>query len=359
MSETSVAIYPADLGGCGHYRCIWPARALQAEGAAIDLVLPHEPAERQLQAQWYQGLDGETHIVDVVAPDADVVVFQRPLHRKYPPAIQALQAKGVRVVVEVDDDFDRIDPRNVAWPYVQPHLSPDRNTEILHESCRLADMVVVSTPALASVYGRHGRVRVVRNRVPARYLDVTRDDQGGLYVGWSGSIETHPDDLQQMGPGLARALRATGAELAIVGTGKGVRRLTGVDHNPLACGWRPLPEYPEALAQFDVGVVPLALTPFNEAKSWLKGLEMAAVGVPFVASPTGEYRELAVLGVGTLARRPREWATQLRALLDSPELRADSAGSARAVVASMTIQNRAEDWWNAWTSALDRTEVPA
>lgn len=26
---TTVKVYPADLGGCGHYRCIWPALALQ------------------------------------------------------------------------------------------------------------------------------------------------------------------------------------------------------------------------------------------------------------------------------------------------------------------------------------------
>lgn len=360
MSETRVAVYPADLGGCGHYRCIWPARALQAEGADIDLVLPNEPQDRHLQAQWFERYDtGTPELVDVLPPDADVVVLQRPITTQLALAVEHLQRHGRRVVVEIDDDFDTIHPRNIAWAAVQPHLSPHKNRRWLHHAAERADMVVVSTPALARRYGSHGRVRVVRNRVPARYLDVVREPQDGLHVGWSGSIETHPDDLQVMGSGLARALRGTGAELAIVGTGKGVRRITGVNHDPLACGWRPLPEYPEAVAQFDVGVVPLAITPFNQAKSWLKGLEYAAVGVPFVASPTDEYLELHRFGLGLIATKPRQWENRLRRLLADPGWREDLAESGREVARTQTIQANAEQWWDAWTASLDRTEVSA
>ena len=38
-----------------------------------------------------------------------------------------------------------------------------------------------------------------------------------------------------------------------------------------------------AIDNITVGMVPLALTPFNQAKSYIKGLEFAARGVPFVA----------------------------------------------------------------------------
>jgi hypothetical protein len=39
-----------------------------------------------------------------------------------------------------------------------------------------------------------------------------------------------------------------------------------------------------------VGLVPLTRGPFNEAKSYLKGLEYAAAGIPFIATPTEEYQ---------------------------------------------------------------------
>ena len=356
-TSTRVVVYPSDLGGCGHYRCIWPGRALQAEGVDVDVVVPNEPQERQLRAQWRERHDGVTEIIDVIPPDADVVVMQRPIDRHRVEAIGHLQRHGRRVVVEIDDDFDAIHPRNIAWPKLQPHISADRNRNWLHRACELADMVVVSTPALAARYGRHGRVRVVRNRIPARYLTVEGEQRtdGQLYVGWSGSIETHPDDLQVMGGGLAQALRSTGAQLAIVGTGRGVRKITGIDHQPLACGWRPLPEYPEALAQFDVGIVPLNDTPFNRAKSWLKGLEMAAVGVPFVASPLPEYVELGA--AHELLTSPAEWKRGIRRLLLDEQLRADVAGRGRELAARHTVQEHAHEWWEAWTASLDRQEV--
>jgi glycosyltransferase involved in cell wall biosynthesis len=356
---TRVAIYPADLGGCGHYRLIWPARALQAEGVDIDLVLPNEPVDRQLQVGWWEGENGDTEVVDAVTPDADIVVMQRPIDRHRVTTLALLQEKGVRIVVEIDDDFDNVHPQNVAWPRLQPHISAERNKDWLHIACDFADMVVVSTPRLAERYGSHGRVRVVRNRVPARYLSYVADEHDALYVGWSGSTETHPDDLQVMGAGFARALRSSNAEMAIVGTGRGVRRITGIDHDPLASGWRMIGEYPEALTQFDVGVVPLSMTPFNQAKSCLKGLEMAAVGVPFIASPTDEYRWFCAQGVGLLATKPKEWERMIKQLCASAELRAEMSGRGREVAAGHTVQGHAEEWWNAWSAALDREPVAA
>lgn len=293
----------------------------------------------------------------MIPPDADIVVLQRPIDRHRVTAIEHLQRHGVRVVVEIDDDFDNVHPRNIAWPRLQPHLSADRNRDWLHRACERADMVIVSTPALAARYGAHGRVRVVRNRVPARYLEYRAEPHEGLFVGWSGSVATHPDDLQVLGGSLARALRATGAEMAVVGTGKGVRKLTGIDHDPLAVGWRPIFEYPQALAQVDVGIVPLALTPFNHAKSHLKGLEMAAVGAPFVASPTDEYRWFTAQGVGLLAERPKDWEKRLRRLLTDHGWREELSERGREVAAGHTIQGHAEEWWGAWCAALDREPV--
>ena len=62
--------------------------------------------------------------------------------------------------------------------------------------------------------------------------------------------------------------------------------------------------YTSSVAELGVGLVPLLDSAFNRAKSWLKGLEYAALGVPFVASPTPEYVKLAGLGAGLLADDP-------------------------------------------------------
>jgi len=348
-----VLAYPADQGGCGFYRLIAACRALIRDGHDVDYVLDDEPAHRQLQAQWYEDDDGRHHVVDVVAPDADVVVFQRPLAAKMTKAIPMLQAKGVRVVVEVDDDFEHISPRNVSWPMVQPHLHPARNKVLLRRACEAADLVTVSTPALARLYGAHGRCVVVPNCVPESYLRIRQEAHDGIFVGWSGSIDTHPDDLQVTGTGVARAIRATGATMAVVGTGKGVRKALGLAEVPLTSGWRSLTDYPEALAQFDVGIVPLELSLFNEAKSYLKGLEMAAVGVPFVASPTGPYRELAERGAGVIAESPRQWEGLVKRLVRDTGYREELAHRGREAAATMTVERNAHRWLEAWESVVN------
>lgn len=347
------AVYPADVGGCGYYRVINATEELIRQGHDIDLVMPNEPAERQMQAAWRERFDGVAELVDVIVPDVDVVVFQRPLRGYMTEAIRILQQRGIRVVVEIDDDFTSISKRNVSYRSVDPKQSPARNWAHLAEACSLADLVTVSTPRLAEVYGAHGRVRIVPNYIPAAYLDAWREDHDGMYVGWSGSTETHPDDLQVTGGGVARAIERCGATMAIVGTGRGVKDAMGLNTIPMSCGWRQLDDYPDAIAQFDVGIVPLEASPFNEAKSWLKGLEYAAVGVPFVATPTGPYRALAEMGAGLLAETPRQWEGIVKRLLRDDDYRHKVAAQGRSVAARMTVEAHAHEWWDAWRSVVN------
>ena len=97
----------------------------------------------------------------------------------------------------------------------------------------------------------------------------------------------------------------------------------------------------------DIGVVPLNLPlDFNEAKSALKGLEYAAAGIPFVASPSGEYKRLASMGIGRIASTPDEWVTHLTELLD-PEVRQAEATKARELLVHHSAFRRGFDWLGA------------
>jgi hypothetical protein len=136
-----------------------------------------------------------------------------------------------------------------------------------------------------------------------------------------------------------------------------------------ATGWLPLPDYPAALARLDVGVVPLASSDFNRAKSWLKGLEMAAVGAVPIASPTPDYVRLAAEGLCVTASGRGRWSTLLRRwaadTYRAADARAAFTGAARARIrASWTYEARAGDLWPAaWRGALElaaaRRRVPA
>jgi hypothetical protein len=116
----TAVIFPADAGGCGHYRLIYPAEALGVPNA-------ERSADRvpRIVVGWNEpvaGIEQEWHIPIELAstPDFETLVFQRPLHRKWSFLYPLLREKGHRVVVDIDDHFDRIDPRNVAWYDVEP-----------------------------------------------------------------------------------------------------------------------------------------------------------------------------------------------------------------------------------------------
>lgn len=342
-----VQVFPADDGGCGFYRIREPAAALQAQGYDVTI-------REGLTAQWVDDpRTGRPNLVGLEPVDADVVVLQRPLGRDLVEAIPHLQAQGVAVVVEVDDDFGAIPPANISFRHVHPKANPDRNWDHLANACRMADFVTVTTPALAHRYGRHGRVAVVPNFVPERYLQVQARRSQYVTVGWTGSIQTHPGDLEVTRGAVARVVAETGALFRVVGTGIGVGERLGLDADPPGTGWVELEDYPAAMARVHVGVVPLADTAFNAAKSCLKAMEFAAVGVPVVMSPSPDNLRLHLKGIGIVARRPREWERALRSLITDEALREDMAARGRQAVAELTIEANAHRWWAAWEQAAE------
>lgn len=349
-----VLVHPADDGGCGHYRLIFPARALAELGHDV-----HIEPDRNYRAVFQPSMFGD-RIVDLDETlDADVIVVQRPLHRHRYELIKVLQTRGIAVVVEIDDDFHAVHRKNPAWTDAHPLRDKDSNRDWLMRACEIADLVTVSTRALAERYGGHGRVAVLPNFVPERYLQIERPRDGQVMVGWSGSTHTHVGDLEITKGAIGQAIEATGARFAVVGTGVGVQKALRLTYEPVAAGWVPIDDYPAALATFDIGVVPLRMSPFNEAKSNLKMSEMSAVGVPAVGSPTGPNRELVKLGAGLLAETPDDWYRTIRDLALTVSMREDVGARAREVMRSRTYEANAHLWWEAWTRAADRTRVAA
>lgn len=336
-----VQVHPCDDGGCGWYRLRHPARVLVDAGHDVevtDRIDAVHLAGRPLRA----------------LVDADVVVLQRPLAREIVEAIPLLQRVGVAVVVEVDDDFHALPKGHGARRATSVGANPDYNRRWLRLACEQADLVTVTTPALAERYGGHGRVRVLPNLVPAWYLEVpSRAPRAeSPTVGWTGSVRTHVGDLDELGGVLPGVLAETGARFVSWGIGLTEEAL-GVSGRVRP--WADLNgAYPRLVADLDVGLVPLADNAFNRAKSWLKGMEYAALGVPFVGSPRADYLRLhAEVGVGIFAETPEDWRRELTALLTSLELRADVAGRNREAVASLTYEQHSHRWMDAWKSAAD------
>lgn len=347
-----VYVYPADETGCGYYRLIWPARALRERGHDVVVVMPRDRGDS------IQGVIRGDQLVDVHhPPDADVMVLQRVTHRHIVEGVKILRDKGVTVVVDIDDDLATIHPTNPAFIAMHPQhgRTGDHSWQNTQRACENATHVTVSTSALLTRYASHGRSTVLRNCVPARYLSVPHTDS--TVIGWGGSTHSHPDDLQMMGTAITQLTR-DGHTFRVVGPLAGVRSALHLDAEPSFTGSVDLlSAWPETLGQLGIGVAPLADSRFNESKSHLKPLELAALGVPCVMSPRAEYRRLHELGVGLLAERPREWLRVLRRLVGSAELRSELSERGRDVAREWTIEGNAERWLAAWSTAYERSSL--
>lgn len=334
-----VAVFPSDDGGCGWYRLRYPAHTLAAQGHDVTIDPPDMAFYRH----------AETHEPIAVDLDADVAVVQRITRDIGVDFVATLKAHGHRVVVDVDDDLDAL---HDGHPYIDVLNGEGRSPDNLHAVCQMADVVTATTPALAERYG-YGKAVVLPNLVPGEYLRIKARRKGPLRVGWTGKPISHVGDTAVMGGRIGPLVAEMGARFcawgdlssrrtfAEVGVPAGARVV--VPERPLRSG------FPASVAELSVGLAPLQWTDFDVAKSWLKGIEYAALGVPFVASPLPEYAKLEELGAGLLASTPDEWEALVRGLLAEPELRAAVAERGRAAVAPLTYEAHAHRWWEAWT----------
>lgn len=348
-----VVVYPADNHGCGHHRLIWPGEMLAARGHNVTVVRPENRAIR------FTVRNGDVVGADL-NDDVDVVVFQRVTHKYLAQAVPVIRRQGVAVVVDVDDDLNAIHPGNPAWWTLHPrHFGSRRDDDKIHmhswrflnDACRDATLVTVSTPALLDRYATHGRGVVLRNYLADHYYGIEHEDSDE--VCWPASLHSHPDDPAAVGNAISRHV-AQGATFVSYGQANKVARAFGLNDEGLP-PYAPkveIHEWPRAIARHGIGICPLADTRFNEAKSWLKPLELAAVGVPWIGSPRAEYRRLYELGCGVLADRPKEWYRALNQLRHSRTRRLELSAAGRAVAETLRLRDHAWRWLEAWERAF-------
>lgn len=333
-----VLVFPSDLGGCGMYRMRWPAEAMRVQGYEVR-VARSNPAII-MQGEEVVGLAEDLN--------TDMVVFQRPARRQHIQAFKFFQQEGIKVVVDMDDDLTNIHPKNPAYqPYNFHGDNGDMHWRYCSQSCEMADIVTVTTPRLQEVYGGV----VVPNCVPESYLEIKRPSNGLVTVGWGGITMTHPEDLQITHGAMSQVLASTKGKSRFLALGDEQALVNLSVRNREPNGWSQgvkIHEYAEFISQLDIGIVPLTDTPFNHAKSWLKSLEYASVGVVPVVSPTPDNLRMVEAGAAVVARNPKDWTVEVKRLIEDNEYRQEMASKARQFAAEWTIENNTATWANAW-----------
>lgn len=282
--------------------------------------------------------DGEMHF------DHDVVVMQRAMFEDIPDKIKLAQANGQIIVNDLDDWYWGLSTSNGAFAASHPKLNPGENINHYKRVLAASDYVTVSTRYLADRISSWVTcpITIIPNYVDvSKFTPRVQSDTDVPVVGWVGSTGHRSGDLELLAGLLLPLIQAKKIKLHHSGYAKSHPEFADLVKVPSdLVSTLPMvspQDYPN-LFQFDIGLVPLSDKPFNQAKSAIKGLEYAAAGVPFIASPTEEYKSLHEDGIGFIAKRPRSWITLIESLRD-PQYRQEQAVAVRREVAKHDISN--------------------
>jgi hypothetical protein len=345
-----VLLAQSGSSGSAYYRIDEPARSVREAGLGVDVTV-----RRGIATTMRRGSeDDEPQVSEVDAQGADVVVLQLPKTAAMLQCLRILQSAGVAVVVEIDDLLSGVPFGHSAY---QSLVRQGKGHYALQ--CALeADLVTTSTPALLEEYAAHGRGLAVPNAIPRRIAELPPAYERTpeiVTIGWSGNVQGHPYDLQEMGSGLEQALDRTRTEsrLLVLGQKWDLRSRLWLSSEPDEVPWLPdVDSYATTMGElFDIGIAPLRMDRFNACKSWLKPLEYSARGVYCVRARTAEYERL---GLGLPARAPKDWAKWIKVGVQDADRRREVAAAAREqVLTHHLMEHTAERWVAAWRTALD------
>jgi len=242
-------------------------------------------------------------------------VFEKRLLNGAPP-----------IVMDIDDaDFHHYD------------LSGNPMIRILMSSkiaglMNLSALVTAGNDYLAS-YARRSGARAVEELPTvvdlARYPITGRTSgaEGTVTIGWIGAPTTAPY-LNTIAPALRDIAHENSVRLVLVGSGD--MAIDGV--KPEIYPWTEASEV-EMVSSFDIGIMPLAKTPWELGKCGYKIIQYMACSKPVVASAFGANLSIIKNGQeGFLADGIEDWIRALRQLIRDPGLRLRMGASGRRLV---------------------------
>ncbi len=312
------------------------------------------------------GGDFEVRLADaksILEIEADIIATQRyalPDVR----AVDALAAHarriGATLLYDLDDDLPNIPRSHPEAEELRPRAP------VVRRILAVADAVWVSTPALADNIARMAaNVTVVPNGLDERIWAAVPPNHpapaGPARLFCMGTT-THERDFAMIVPALVRLKQEFGSDVEI-----GLVGMTGSADLPAGIHRISVPHraslsYPgfvhwltSSLPGWHIGLAPLLDTPFNRAKSAIKVMDYAALGLAVLASDVPVYRGSIPSGpAGQLvANEARAWYAALSWLVRNRALRLAMAAEARpAFLASSSLAVQAQARREAWLRLL-------
>lgn len=235
---------------------------------------------------------------------------------------QALHHLGIRYVVDYDDAIFHHYDLNINFI-----------KSILHNKIDLvmlnSELVICGNKYLAqrAYFAGAKKIEIIPSVINIeRYSSAPSYNKNKLIIGWIGSPST-VKYLDIIAPALRKAALAFPLQLRVIGA--------SYTSHGFAIDCRPWAEESEVIEiqNFDIGIMPLSDTPWEQGKCGYKLIQYMACGKPVIASPVGVNSEIIIHGVnGFLASTISEWINAFCFYNINTKLRSDMGSQGRVTV---------------------------
>jgi glycosyltransferase involved in cell wall biosynthesis len=340
------------IEACYNLRCLLPLTANGWDGDRTSLTGPQKGSNIQQQA----------------VMQADVVVFHRPEGEKKLQLARLLKSLGKKIVYDNDDTYKN--PEHSKLTEYMAEKQPNKMEDI-ETFIKEADLVTCTTEYLKDEYLKlNDNVVVLPNCVDPFYFDdPLKNESDKIRIGIVGSVGT-TGDLEVLKPIIDHYEHDERVQLVamVLPDPEGNPTVQEIYKNEYAY-WNSknvemhyfvdADKYYDAINELrlDMVVIPRADNEVNKAKSNIKFLEFAMLGVPCICqefmTDDSPYQSVPDCRYLLLADTTDEWIEQIEKLINDKDYRVALGKEAKKYVSFIyDINNVSHMWEDAYTSIL-------
>ena len=273
--------------------------------------------------------------IQIACSQSDIIVVERNLFRETLTMIQYWKARGKVIVANFDDAYHLMHPSVSSYRFwhegeVSVQDSNGVNSTARLDSIpltefkwglRMVDAAVMPSKVLAKDWEDYTDTYYLPNYFPTDiYLKTDpAEAHEGIHIGWGGSL-SHLQSFTDSGvlSALKRVLRVKPLVHLLICGHKGVYDKIDLEEGQkIYQNFVSFPEWPGVLRQFDIGLAPLHGL-YDGRRSWNKPMEYMIMQIPWLASDSIAYRDIAQFG-RVVKNTPKAWEAALMDMIDQLE----------------------------------------
>lgn len=261
---------------------------------------------------------------------------------------------GAKFVLDLDDDIDNIDPNHPDFEALE-----DRK-HMRVRMVKMADHIVVATEQIKqSIKHLNPYITVIPNAIDPEIWKVKSKKKKGdkIRVVWisSGSHFVDSPIIEDIMVELGK--EHPNMEFVIAGMVTNEMSGQGWIHTKGTDGYKPFPQF-FANLNADIAIAPLKDTIFNRAKSNIKWMEAAMLGIPVVASDVRPYDCIKHGKTGYLATTSQQFKKYVKWLIEDKELRERIGKEAKKdVLENYTIDKQLPKYTELFDKLMDKKDI--